>query len=121
MSVMERTKEFGVLQALGLRPGRLVLVVIVESVFLASLACAIGLVLGGLFDLYLVRHGIDFSGAVASLDFGGFSLPAVLKGTIRPRGIAYTTGAVFLVSVLASVGPAIRAARLRPVVALRQE
>ncbi|MEQ1503253.1 MAG: ABC transporter permease [Myxococcota bacterium] len=121
MSVFERTQELGVLRALGLRPGRLVVLILVESVFLASLACAIGLTLGGLLDLYLVVHGVDFSAAISSFDFGGFSLDPVVHGAVHPDGIVVVTVAVFVVSILASVWPAVRAARLRPVEAIRQE
>lgn len=120
MSVFERTQELGVLQALGLRPVRLVLLVVTESVFLAALSCAIGLVAGGLLDLYLVVYGIDFSSAVSGMDFGGFSFEPVVKGVVRPDGVVRIVVAVFAVSVAASLWPAVRAARLDPVHAIRQ-
>ena len=61
MSVFERVREFGVLRALGLGPGRLMSLVVLESLLLAAVASGMGLVMGAGLDLYLVEYGIDFS------------------------------------------------------------
>ncbi len=122
MSVYERTRELGVLRALGLRPGKLILLVMLESFFLAALASSIGLVLGGLLDWYLVVHGLDFSsGAPDGFSFEGIMLDPVMMGEVNAFPIILTVGAVFLVSVLASLWPAWRAARLQPVTAIRAD
>ncbi len=122
MSVFERTRELGVLRALGLRPGKLVWLVVLESFFLAGLAAMIGLVLGGLLDWYLVVHGLDFSGSMPDgFSFEGIMLDPVMHGEVRPLGVIATVVAVFFVSVLASLWPAWRAARLQPVTAIRAE
>lgn len=120
MSVYERTRELGVLRALGLRPGKLIQLVVLESFFLAALASGIGLVFGGLLDWYLVVHGLDFSGgAPDGFSFEGIMLDPVMYGEVNPSSIVLTVGAVFIVSVVASLWPAWRAARLQPVTALR--
>ncbi len=122
MSVFERTREMGVLRALGLRPGKLVLLIVLESFFLAAVAATIGLVMGGLFDWYLVVYGLDFSGAAPDgFSFEGVMLDPVMKAEVRPMGIILTVVCVFGVSVLASLWPAWRAARLQPVTAIRSE
>lgn len=122
MSVFERTRELGVLKALGLRPGQMIWLIVFESAFLAVLAGAIGLALGSLLDWYLVVHGIDYTRWIADgFSFAGVTLDPVMKGAVRVTGIVYTLLSLFGVSVLASLWPAARAARLRPVEAIRTE
>ncbi len=122
MSVFERTRELGVLRAIGLRRGRLVALIVVESLFLAGIAAAIGLVLGGLADGYLVTWGVDYSSAGAEgLSFEGVMLDPIWKGEVRAWPILLTVASVFLVSALASLWPAWRAARLQPVTAIRED
>ena len=122
MSVFERTREMGVLRALGLRPRRLVGLIVLESFFLAAVAGGLGLLVGGLLDWYLVVHGLDFSaGAPDGFSFEGVMIDPVMKGEVRPWGVLATVGAVFVVSVLASLWPAWRASRLQPVTAIRSE
>ena len=122
MSVFERTRELGVLRALGIRPGRLVWLILIESFFLAGLSAVIGLMIGGVLDWYIVVHGLDFSSAGEDgFSFSGIVLDPIIYGVVRPISIAYIVVAVFVVSVLSSLWPALRAARLRPVEAIRSE
>jgi ABC-type lipoprotein release transport system permease subunit len=122
MSVFERTRELGVLRALGLRPGKLVLLVVLESFFLAGIACTVGLAVGGLLDLHGVVYGVDFSSLMPDgMTYQGVKFDPVMKAEVRARPILSTVVAVLLVAVLASLWPAWRAARLRPVDALREE
>ena len=122
MSVYERTREMGVLRALGLRKGKLVWLVVFESFFLAALAASIGLVIGGLLDWYIVVHGIDFSGSMPDgMSWEGVMFDPVMKGTVNAESVVAPVLAVFVVSILASLWPAWRATRLQPVTAIREE
>lgn len=122
MSVFERTRELGVLRAIGLRPWRLVVLVVVESVMLAGVAGAMGLAMGGVLDWYLVVHGIDFSSSLeGGFDFQGMTFDPVMKGIVRPDRIVMIAVALLVVAALASLWPAYRAATLRPVESLRAE
>jgi ABC-type lipoprotein release transport system permease subunit len=122
MSVFERTRELGVLKAIGMRPARMVELVMVESLFLGLLAGAMGLVLGGLLDLWLVTKGFDMSaGNPEGMTFNGVTLDPVLYGEVRVAGIVQVIGALLAVSLLASIYPAWRASRLDPVDALRAD
>ena len=122
MSVYERTREMGVLRALGLSKGKLVWLVVFESFFLAALAATIGLILGGLADWYLVAHGLDFSSSMPEgFSWEGVMLDPVMKGAVHAEGIILTVAAVFIVSILSSLWPAWRATRLQPVTAIREE
>jgi len=121
MSVLERTREFGVLMALGVRPWRIRLLVLAESLFMGVIALSFGLLLALLMTLYMNLVGIDLSGAISPISYAG--------GTILPRLHAvlvfenFSVPAVLLlaVSLLAGFLPANRAAKLRPVEALREE
>jgi len=122
MSVFERTRELGVLKALGLRPGKLVQMVVFESFLLAALAGALGLVLGGALDALVVYVGVDMStGDGQGMTFQGVTLDPVIRGHVEPGRVLMILGALLLVSTAASLFPAWRAARLDPVDAIRTE
>ncbi|MCB9673518.1 MAG: ABC transporter permease [Alphaproteobacteria bacterium] len=122
MSVFERTRELGVLKAIGLRPGKLVQLVVAESVFLAALAGSIGFGIGGLLDVYLMVYGLDISGGnPEGMSFQGITLDPVMYGAIEPFSIFSILAALILVSTGASFVPAWRASRLDPVEAIRTE
>lgn len=119
MAVFERTRELGVLRALGLRPGRLVAMVVFEAFFLGSLSCAIGLVLGGLLDAWVVVQGFPLGDEGFSQM--GVQFDPIIHGVVRPRGIGMVVVAVLVVCVGAAVYPAWRAARVHPVQAIRED
>jgi ABC-type lipoprotein release transport system permease subunit len=120
MSVFERVREFGVLRALGLAPRQLMRLVITESMLLATLATVIGVAVGGALDAYLVYVGVDFSVDGKGLNYMGITLDPVIKGRVRPNGIIITVVTVYIVTLLAAIWPAVRAARLEPVEAMRE-
>jgi len=122
MSVFERTRELGVLKAIGLKPQQMIAMVLVESIFLASLAGGIGLFIGGLLDLLVVFYGFDMSaGNPNGFEMMGVRLDPVIYGEVTPFSLFAPISALVVVSVGASLWPAWRAARLQPVEAIRTE
>jgi putative ABC transport system permease protein len=105
--VNERTKEIGIRKAIGATPGSVVGMILFEAILITSLAGYIGLILGvGLLSLissvlpqndFFLNPEVDFTVAIVS------TLVLILAGS------------------LAGLMPALRAARIRPVVALRDE
>jgi ABC-type antimicrobial peptide transport system permease subunit len=106
MSVFERTQEIGVLRALGWRRGRIVGMVLAESLALSLLSGLVGIAVGvGLNQLFLLIP-----------DFGAFLIPVYSQATFAK--------VLVLALGLGSVGglyPAWRAAGLRPIEALKYE
>jgi ABC-type lipoprotein release transport system permease subunit len=118
MAVAERTREFGVMMALGTRPGAIRRMVLYETVVLMLVASAAGYGLGAALVLYFGRRGIDLSGffegysAIPGLT--GIVHPVLLAERILPPGIV-----LFVAVVLVSLVPAGRAASMDPVRAIR--
>jgi ABC-type lipoprotein release transport system permease subunit len=122
VSVFERTRELGVMRAMGVSPRQLVGVVVLESLWLGTISGVAGVLLGLGLDLYLVQVGLDFSASIPDgFDFNGVRLEPVLRGVIRPTPILLTVFFLVAVSVLAALWPALRAALIRPIDAIRQD
>ena len=118
MVIFERTREFGVLMALGTSPARLIRIVLTESMLITLLGVASGLLGGILLTGYFQSHGIDLTGQSDLLAQYGMS------GLIFPRlsVVSVTAGpsTVLLITFLAALFPALKVSRLKPVAALAQ-
>jgi len=119
MVVFERTREIGVLKALGMRPRRIVTLILLEAASLTTIAALIGVTIGGLFDWYLVTQGIRMM--EGDLSFGGVRFSGHFYGAFHMDTVFHTVGFAYVVSLIAALWPALRAARLDPVVAMRHE
>jgi putative ABC transport system permease protein len=104
MSVYERTREIGVLKAVGWRSRRILGMIMGESIVLTLLAAVVGTVLGVL-------------GAVAGLSLLGGEISPAYSLDVFVRGFLVA----ILVGVLGGIYPAYRASRLPPTEALRYE
>jgi ABC-type lipoprotein release transport system permease subunit len=123
MSTFERTTEFGMLLAVGARPGRIVNMVLIESVALGLLGVTLGSLLGTATVLITSHTGIDYSylatNAAEDLAFRGMTFTYMIYPMFEIRHVVFGVVAVTLTSVVASVWPATVAARLEPMEALR--
>lgn len=119
MAVYERTREIGVLMSLGMRPNRVVRLVLTEAFCLSILSLAIGMSIGGLFDWYLVTQGVNL--LEGNMEFMGVIMPGTMYGVVTTEAIVQTMVAGILFSLIAAAWPSWRASRLRPVEAMRQD
>jgi ABC-type lipoprotein release transport system permease subunit len=118
MSVFERVREFGVLRALGLRPRAVFGLVVLESLLLSLLGIALGFALGIPLVLYLEKHPIPLSADVGKA-IEVFGLEPVIQFALSRSSLVALPLVLLGVGALASLLPAIRASRGRPVDALR--
>ena len=117
MSVMERTREFGTLLALGIRPGHLGGVVVRETFLMAVLGLAMGVALGALLSGYFLLNGVTFPGMEEAAQ--RFNMSPVIYPQISFLSLFWGPLTVFLGTMLAAVYPALRLQRLEPVPAMR--
>jgi ABC-type lipoprotein release transport system permease subunit len=118
MSVLERTRELGVLLALGLRPGAVFRLVYLESLLLAGLGLAIGLALSIPLVLWFQGHPVELSNELAgAMELIGAE--PVVTWKLKPWNPAGSVLTILGVAALAALYPAIKASRGRPVDALR--
>jgi putative ABC transport system permease protein len=106
MSVFERTREIGILRAVGWRGSRILRMVVLESLLLCLLAAAIGVLLG-----VLASRAVLLAPAVS----------AILAPSYEPAVFARAVGVGVAVALMGAVYPAFRAVRLSPMEALRHE
>lgn len=120
MSVMERTREFGVIRALGVGKASIRVMVMAEALVLGALGSALGLAGALLLGLYTSTVGIDLTPLYKDLDMGGVAFdPVIRTGWDWPLMLWLFLGMLVL-SVLASLYPARRALKVRPADAIRQ-
>jgi ABC-type lipoprotein release transport system permease subunit len=118
MAVFERTRELGVLAALGLRPRQVLALVVAESACLAAAGLGAGLGLGLLGMTYLAYHGIDLTRWTGGVTVAGVLFDPVLRAAWDWAGALRVAWTLAAITVAAGLVPALRAARMRPVEAL---
>ena len=117
VSLMERTREIGILKALGMKGRTVLLVFLCESVIIGLMGAVIGIASGwGLANLVAIILG--GGGTVRdNAGFGGMTITPVLTPTVFLGALVFGLG----VSVVFALYPAWRASKLKPVEALRYE
>ena len=119
MSTFDRLREFGVIKALGATPWRIVRDVACEALVLGLFFSVLGAVLGVAANYVLSVHGIDLDTGDA-LALSGVAFDSVWRSTMSAGAVLLSVAAMSAVSVLAALYPAIKAARLDPVVAMTE-
>ena len=116
MAIFERKKEFGVLMALGSKPGRLSRMILAECGFMTGLGIALGIILGMAVTLYFQSHGIAFADASEMLR--QYGLPEKMYPELSILSVMAGAGVVLIITSFAVIYPALRVRRLRPVEAI---
>ncbi len=114
MSVFERTREIGILAAIGMKSRSIMTMFFAESFLLAVGGIAIGLVLGSIVVSLVGKFGIP----IGNFGITGFYLGERIYATLTLKDAVYLTITTFVVTLLAALYPASLAARMEPVEAL---
>jgi putative ABC transport system permease protein len=116
MAIFERTKEFGVMMAIGTTPRRLTKVLLIESMSMTAIGIIAGILLGIGVTYYFQIHGIDFAGGSELLSQFG------ITGRMYPKlsllSISIGPFMVLFFTFVAALYPALKVRRLRPAEAM---
>ncbi len=118
MAILERTRELGVVLALGLKPAALFRMIYLESMYLAGVGLAIGLGLS--LPLLAWLHGIEIPlGGDIAKGTELFGMEPVMMFKFEWMNPISSTITILFVAALAALYPALKASRARPIDALR--
>ncbi len=117
MSVYERTREIGILSAIGMRGGRIMMLFLAESSLLAVGGVIMGLIIGVLATMYFNVNGFY----VGNMGLSGIAITDTVYAKLTMDNLVNLTIMTFVATILAGLYPAIMASRMQPVEALRAE
>jgi len=116
MAIFERTREFGVMMAIGTTPSRITKLVMFESICMTIIGIILGIAIGSRVTLYFQKYGIYIAGTEDILKQYG------IPDRLYPRLslVSCTAGplVVFLITFVSSVFPALKIRKLKPVDAM---
>jgi putative ABC transport system permease protein len=119
MAVLERTREIGMLAAIGMNRRKIFSMIMLESVFLSIVGGIIGMIVSGTVIAATAKNGINLVKYSEGMEAVGYS--AHLFPTIDVQFFITTTILIVLTGILSSVYPARKALKLNPVEAIRGE
>lgn len=120
MSVFERTREFGMLMAVGLNQKKVFGMIMLETAFLTIPGAAFGMLAGLLTILLTHNAGIDLA-AVGGDSLSDWGFSSLIHPYLEPSFYAILSIMVIITAFLTSVYPAVKALRLKPSEAIRKE
>jgi len=118
MSVFERVREFGVMMALGTRPGQVVRMVVQEAAALGLFGVALGAAVGSGLTILFAYTGINLAHYAEGASALGITT-TVIRPELTASNLVFSDLSVFCVVLLVALYPAMKAAALKPVEAIR--
>ena len=116
ITVKERTREFGVRKAMGAKPWSILKLIITESIIMTSFFGYIGMVCG-----VIANEIMDATIGHTTVDSGLFKATMFVNPTVGIGTCIGATVTIVIAGTIAGLIPAIKAARIRPIEALRAE
>lgn len=120
MAVFERIREFGVLKAIGTSPLQVLGMMLCEGLIQATVASLAGFALAAAPMWYLQTHGVDV-GKLAGVSMVGMTMPPVWRGHYTLASVQVPVILLFVVVFFSVLYPAVKAAWIRPVEAMRHQ
>lgn len=118
MAILERTREIGMMVALGTRKTRIFLLVLMETFFLTLAGTPIGILAGWLAANYYNQHGLNLSGMGREM-MGSFGFSTMVYPEFPADKLVGVMLIVITTAMLSCLFPAMKALKLQPVEALR--
>ena len=121
MAVLERTREFGIMMAIGMSPGKLFKLVLAESFWIGVVGLFMGVIVSAPFYYYFHTTGLDLTTMMPEGYSAGGGVPmyTVMKIRLFPESVIAIFVVVFLLTILAGLYPAYKAGRVPPVESIR--
>lgn len=119
MAILERTREIGMMIALGMNHIKVFFLILFETFILVMIGCPLGLFVAWLTIQYFSKHGIDIS-AFASKAMSSFGFSSVMYPSLPFEIYMQIILIVFAGAILSAVIPAIKALRINPAESLKQ-
>jgi putative ABC transport system permease protein len=116
MAVFERTREFGILLAMGTTPGRLSKMLLLESFAMTLLGVTIGIAAGALVTWYFEIHGVVISGAGDIMR--QYGLPERMHPELSFKSVAIGAAIVWVLTLITALYPALKVRKLTPLEAM---
>jgi len=119
MAVLERTRELGMLGAIGMSKRKIFNMIMLETVFLTLLGGIIGVILGIAIVIPLTKTGIDFSFYMKDY-FEDYGFSSIVYPILNAKMLVQTVILVILAGILSAIYPARKALKLKALEAIRQ-
>jgi ABC-type lipoprotein release transport system permease subunit len=119
MVVIERTRELGMLTAIGMNKKKVFSMIMLESVFLSLIGAVIGMIISYVVIRITGNTGINLAQAAEGFEALGYS--SVVYPKISAGFFVVVTILIIITGILSSIYPAVKALRLNPVEAIRAE
>ena len=119
MTILERTRELGMLMAIGMNRRRVFSMIMLETIFLTSVGAVAGMVAGWALVGWLGKTGIHFSSWGEGFEAIGYA--ATVYPVINPQFFLLIMVMVICTAVISSIWPARRALKLDPAEAIRTD
>jgi ABC-type lipoprotein release transport system permease subunit len=119
MSVFERIREFGVMKAIGVTPAQVGATIFLEAGIQAAFASGVAVVVGLPISFWLESTGIDLRSLAGSFDAAGIAIDPVWHARVTARCVVEPVISLLVIAGLAVTWPALKAALIAPLDAIR--
>jgi ABC-type lipoprotein release transport system permease subunit len=119
MSILERTREIGMLMAIGMNKRKVFMMILMETMFLSVTGAVLGIFLSIITVGITGKYGINFASVAEGLEALGYS--AFVYPTVKTMFYIIITITVIITAGIASIWPARKALKLQPASAIRED
>ncbi|MCJ8345644.1 FtsX-like permease family protein [bacterium] len=121
MSVMDRTREFGVLRAIGMNSDYIRIIVFLEAIILALLSISLGMIISLSLTYYTSTVGIDFSSVMKDMSVAGVMIDPIIYTALDIKGNITICCIMLAITILSSIYPAFLATKIQPAQAMQRK